>query len=103
MVINTANTSNRGYNQVKLFVALGLGYLEYCTTADCEVKPETELTEEWDEQCKIVREYMISLWAWARDIKCGDDGWTPPATPADPNDPTNPAPADGANGAAAAT
>lgn len=28
MILNTANTSNRGYNQVKMFVALGLGYME---------------------------------------------------------------------------
>jgi hypothetical protein len=68
-----------------------------------EMRPEAEVTEEWNEECKVVREYMISLWAWARDVKCGDDGWVAPAAPADPNDPTNPAPAAAApaNGAPA--
>lgn len=91
LILNTANTSNVGQNKVKLFVALGLGYMEQFMNSSDEMRPEAEVTEEWNEECKMVREYMVSLWAWARDVKCGDDGWTPSAAPADPNDPTSPA------------
>jgi len=51
--------------------------MEYFVTSSEEMIPEQKLTEEWNEQCKVVRDFMISLWSEARDIKCGDDGWTP--------------------------
>lgn len=46
------------------------------------------LTEEYNEACKSIRDYMIHLWASARKIKCGDAGWSPAKGVADPMDST---------------
>jgi len=43
-----------------------------------------KVSEEWNAECKVVRDFMVSLWATARDIKCGDDGWTAPQGVQDP-------------------
>lgn len=56
LVLNTANTTNMGYDQKKMYVALALGYMEYFMNSSDEMRPETEITEEWNEECKMVRE-----------------------------------------------
>lgn len=43
------------------------------------------IQEEWNAQCKFVRDQMIHLWSDAKKIKCGDNGWVPDGTE-DPND-----------------
>jgi len=45
---------------------------------------EEILTEEYNEQCKKIRDYMINLWSSARKTKCGDDGWVPQRGVEDP-------------------
>lgn len=49
------------------------------------VSPEL-LTEEYNDSCKNIRDYMIHLWSSARKIKCGDAGWVPPRAGGDPLD-----------------
>eukprot|EP00341_Mesodinium_pulex_P006018 CAMPEP_0116934130 /NCGR_PEP_ID=MMETSP0467-20121206/29458_1 /TAXON_ID=283647 /ORGANISM="Mesodinium pulex, Strain SPMC105" /LENGTH=74 /DNA_ID=CAMNT_0004615161 /DNA_START=976 /DNA_END=1200 /DNA_ORIENTATION=+ len=44
------------------------------------------LTEEYNEACKQIRDFMVHLWASARKIKCGDEGWTPMKGVVDPLD-----------------
>jgi hypothetical protein len=44
------------------------------------------LTEEYNEACKQIRDFMIHLWSSARKIKCGDAGWTPMKGVTDPLD-----------------
>lgn len=84
LVTNTTITSNMGFDQTKFFITLGLGYLEYLTTSNDEIIPNDKIEEEWNAECKVVRDFMVSLWATARDIKCGDAGWTAPVGIEDP-------------------
>lgn len=84
LITNTSITANMGFNQPKFFIAMGLGYLEYLTTSSDDIIPTDKVMEEWDAECKVVRDFMVSLWATARDIKCGDSGWTAPVGVDDP-------------------
>lgn len=71
----TTKNDNMAFNQQKLWTAMALGYLEYFQGESPDVlAEEAAITEQWNEQCKEVREYMIHLWSKARSIKCGDDG-----------------------------
>lgn len=57
-------------------------------TSEGTFVPEAALTEEYNEECKNIRDFMVNLWASAKKIKCGDAGYTPSK-----DDPFNP-PAD---------
>jgi len=49
---------------------------------------EAILEEEYNDACREIRDFMIHLWASARKIKCGDNGWTPAKGVVDPMDST---------------
>lgn len=86
LVMNTSKTGNLGFNQPKLFYTVSIGFLEYFMTTEGSFVPESQLTEEYNESCKQIRDNMIHLWSSARKLKCGDAGWTPAKGVKDPLD-----------------
>lgn len=55
-VINVSPNGKMGFNQPKLFVALGTGFMEYFTTSSDEVIPLDKLEEERNVQCVTIRD-----------------------------------------------
>lgn len=56
LVLNVTKNDNMAFNQAKLWITLAMGYLEYFSTPEGDVYGLDIIQEEWNVQCKYVRD-----------------------------------------------